>query len=393
MQFIDEAIIRVQAGNGGNGCLSFRREKYVAKGGPDGGNGGHGGSVYLVADEALNTLIDFRFQPGYKAKSGQSGSGRNKTGAAGDDCRIKVPLGTTVVDEETREIIGDLSRVDEELVVAVGGTRGSGNTAFKSSTNRAPRKTTPGHPGEARRLMLQLKLLADVGLLGLPNAGKSTLIGQVSAANPKVADYPFTTLVPSLGVVRIANDASFVMADIPGLIAGAAQGAGLGAQFLRHLSRTRVLLHMVDVCPEDGSDPVANARQIEAELAQYSAALTERPIWIALSKVDQLSDEALAALRSRFDEAFAGRSIYAVSALGDIGLPELMRALMSELNDYKARRASEADFAEACETLESRISADVLTHSEQLRLERAARKAARSNDSGADDSEVVYVRD
>jgi GTP-binding protein len=399
MQFIDEATVHVQAGKGGNGCLSFRREKYIAKGGPDGGNGGTGGSVYLVADEALNTLIDFRYQPSYKASNGQPGSGRNKTGAAGDDCFVKVPLGTTVIDEETHEIIGDIDRAGQELLVAEGGARGLGNAAFKSSTNRAPRKTTPGHSGEARRLTLQLKLLADVGLLGLPNAGKSTLIGQVSAANPKVADYPFTTLVPSLGVVRLASDASFVMADIPGLIVGAAHGAGLGAQFLRHLSRTRVLLHLVDVCPEDGSDPVANAQQIEAELAEYSPALSERPIWIALSKVDQLTDDGLAALRRRFEDAFAERKIYAVSALGDIGLPELMRDLMRALDEFKQRRASDVEFAEYSDDLEHRISADVLRHSEEARRQRAAAKAARSDDEGSDggdlddEAEVVYVRD
>ena len=219
MQFIDEASIRVQAGKGGNGCLSFRREKYVERGGPDGGNGGDGGSVYLVADEALNTLVDFRYQPSYQAQNGQGGGSRNKTGAGGEDIYVKVPMGTTVVDEETQEVLGDLNAAGQSLLVAEGGSRGMGNATFKSSTNRAPRKTTPGQIGDVRRLRLQLKLLADVGLLGLPNAGKSTLIGQVSA-NPKVADYPFTTLAPSLGVVRVAADASFVMADIPGLIVG-----------------------------------------------------------------------------------------------------------------------------------------------------------------------------
>jgi GTP-binding protein len=394
MQFIDEATIHVQAGKGGTGCLSFRREKYIAKGGPDGGNGGDGGSVYLVADDALNTLIDFRFQPGYKAKSGHSGSGKNKTGAAGEHCRIKVPVGTTVVDEDTQEIIGDLRSVNEELMVAEGGSRGLGNAAFKSSTNRAPRKTTPGHPGEARRLTLQLKLMADVGLLGLPNAGKSTLIGQVSAANPKVADYPFTTLVPSLGVVRLAADASFVMADIPGLIAGASRGAGLGAQFLRHLSRTRVLLHLVDVAPEDDSDPVSNAKQIEGELLEYSQALTERPIWIALSKVDQLDSPQLTELEARFRHAFSDRQIYSISALGDIGLPELMTSLMRELTENKMAQAENAEFAEYSEDLENRISADVLAHSERLRRERAERKAARkASDDGDGDAEVIYVRD
>ncbi|MFU8817487.1 MAG: GTPase ObgE, partial [Pseudomonadales bacterium] len=247
MQFIDEASIRVEAGKGGNGCLSFRREKYIAKGGPDGGDGGDGGDVILVADHALNTLVDFRFQPLYRAQHGQPGSGRNKTGARGQDSRVRVPVGTSVVDEETLETLGDLTEEGDELLVAHGGRRGLGNTRFKSSTNRAPRRTIPGAPGEVRQLRLQLKLIADVGLLGMPNAGKSTLISSVSAARPKVADYPFTTLTPSLGVVkRPGRDASLVMADIPGLIRGAAEGAGLGVQFLRHLARTRILLHLVE---------------------------------------------------------------------------------------------------------------------------------------------------
>ena len=328
MQFLDEATILVQAGNGGNGCLSFRREKYIAKGGPDGGNGGAGGDVILVADGSLNTLIDFRFQPRYKAKNGMPGSGRNKTGAQGEQCLVKVPVGTTVVDEETQEVLGDIDREGAQLLVAKGGHRGMGNATFKSSTNRAPRKTTPGKTGEERRLRLQLKLMADVGLLGLPNAGKSTLIGQVSAANPKVADYPFTTLVPSLGVVRIATDASFVMADIPGLIVGAADGAGLGAQFLRHLSRNLILLHLVDVCPEDQSDPFENLANIEEELAQYSAALLQRPIWIVLSKVDQLEDDELQAMQGKFKQDFPDREIVSVSALGDIGLETLKQKFM-----------------------------------------------------------------
>ena len=355
MQFLDEATIRVQAGKGGNGALSFRREKYVAKGGPDGGNGGDGGDVVLVADGALNTLIDFRYQPAYQAKNGTPGSGRNKTGAAGEHCYVKVPVGTTVIDDETEEVLGDLREVGATLLVAKGGHRGVGNAAFKSSTNRAPRKTTPGAPGEQRRLRLQLKLLADVGLLGLPNAGKSTLIGQVSAANPKVADYPFTTLVPNLGVVRVGVDSSFVMADIPGLIVGAAQGAGLGAQFLRHLARTRILLHLVDVLPEDGSDPLDNAAAIEAELAEYSGALLERPLWIALSKVDQLQQDDLEALHQRFQEEYPGRPVYCVSALGDIGLEELVRDLMQALTDERRRLQEDEAFAAYSEDLQERI--------------------------------------
>jgi GTP-binding protein len=401
MQFIDEASIRVQAGKGGNGCLSFRREKYVERGGPDGGNGGDGGSVYLIADEALNTLIDFRYQPAYQARNGHGGGSRNKTGAGGEDIYVKVPMGTTVVDEETQEVLGDLSAPDQTLLVAEGGARGLGNATFKSSTNRAPRKTTPGHIGDIRRLRLQLKLLADVGLLGLPNAGKSTLIGQVSAANPKVADYPFTTLAPSLGVVRIAADASFVMADIPGLIVGAAQGAGLGAQFLRHLSRTKVLLHLVDVQPEDQSDPIENALAIEQELAEYSEALIQRPIWLALSKVDQLDDADLEALMEEMAETFPDRPVYGISALGDIGLDDLKNDLMQYLTEERLQAAEDPDFAEHLESLEKRISDDVFAHSERMRQRKQSDGADEQDEMDDDfddtlegpETEVIYVRD
>ena len=401
MQFIDEASIRVQAGKGGNGCLSFRREKYVERGGPDGGNGGDGGSVYLIADEALNTLIDFRYQPAYQARNGHGGGSRNKTGAGCEDIYVKVPMGTTVVDEETQEVLGDLSAAYQTLLVAEGGARGLGNATFKSSTNRAPRKTTPGHMGDIRRLRLQLKLLADVGLLGLPNAGKSTLIGQVSAANPKVADYPFTTLAPSLGVVRIAADASFVMADIPGLIVGAAQGAGLGAQFLRHLSRTKVLLHLVDVQPEDQSDPIENALAIEQELAEYSEALIQRPIWLALSKVDQLDDTDLDALMEEMAETFPDRPVYGISALGDIGLDDLKNDLMQYLTEERLQAAEDPDFAEHLESLEKRISDDVFAHSERMRQRRQSDGADEQDEMDDDfddtlegpETEVIYVRD
>ncbi len=392
MQFLDESTIHVQAGKGGNGCLSFRREKYIAKGGPDGGNGGAGGDVILVADQGLNTLIDFRFQPAYKAKNGTPGSGRNKTGAAGAHCLVKVPVGTTVIDTHTMEELGDLSVAGDQLLVARGGQRGLGNAAFKSSTNRTPRKTTPGQEGESRRLRLQLKLMADVGLLGLPNAGKSTLIGQVSAANPKVADYPFTTLVPSLGVVRLGVDASFVMADIPGLIVGAAAGAGLGSQFLRHLARNLVLLHLVDVLPEDGSDPLANALAIEAELDAYSPPLMERPIWIVLSKVDQLEAEELTLLSAKFQQQYPDRPVHQVSALGDIGLQSLTRDLMQFLQAHQQRVATDEAFAEYCEELQQRISADILRQAELSRARRGGDEA-RQEDGDDDDMEVVYVRE
>ena len=393
MQFLDEAIIHVEAGKGGAGCLSFRREKYIAKGGPDGGNGGDGGDVLLKADAALNTLIDFRYQPRYRAKNGAPGAGRNKTGAQGEGCVIHVPVGTTVIDEATQEVIGDLTEPDSTLLVAQGGRRGLGNASFKSSTNRAPRKTTPGSPGESRDLVLQLKLLADVGLLGLPNAGKSTLIGQVSAANPKVADYPFTTLVPSLGVVRVDNDASFVMADIPGLIVGAAEGAGLGAQFLRHLARTRLLLHLVDVQPADGSDPVANTQAIEAELGAYSAALLERPIWSVLSKIDQLDEPALRALQGRFRQAFPKRPVLAVSALADTGMLEMTQAIMAHLAEERRRMQEEPEYAEVQTALADQIADDVLAHAVTLRQARKARRGDSDDEDDADDVAVVYTHE
>ena len=291
MKFVDEAIISVRAGDGGNGCVSFRREKFIPFGGPDGGDGGAGGSVWLVADEGLNTLIDFRHQRSFKAQRGQNGMGSQMYGKAGEDTVIRVPVGTVVGNVDTDETIGDLVGHGQRLLVAQGGKGGLGNIHFKSSVNRAPRKATPGTPGELRELKLELKLLADVGLLGFPNAGKSTFIRAVSAATPRVADYPFTTLHPSLGVVRLGTDHSFVIADIPGLIEGAAEGTGLGIQFLKHVARTRLLLHLVDAAPVDGTDPVAQVRAIEQELEKYDPELLQRPRWLVLNKADALPDE------------------------------------------------------------------------------------------------------
>ncbi len=292
MKFVDEAKIRVEAGNGGNGCLSFRREKYIPRGGPDGGDGGDGGSVYMVANDGLNTLVDFRFTRIYKAQRGEDGMGRQRTGRAGDDLHISVPLGTLVYDQDTEELIGDLVSTDKPLLVARGGFHGLGNTRFKSSVNRAPRQTKPGSLGDVKNLRLELQVLADVGLLGLPNAGKSTFIRAVSAARPKVADYPFTTLHPNLGVVDLGPGNSFVIADIPGLIAGAAEGAGLGIRFLKHLSRTRLLLHLLDVgTPDQGIDPVADFRTIEQELKNYGHDLIERERWLVFNKIDLMPEE------------------------------------------------------------------------------------------------------
>ncbi|WJG09053.1 Obg family GTPase CgtA [Aliiglaciecola sp. LCG003] len=293
MKFVDEAEIRVEAGDGGNGVIGFRREKYVPRGGPDGGDGGDGGSVYLVADENLNTLIDYRFERFHRAERGKNGQGSDCTGRAGEDLELKVPVGTRATDKDTGEPLGDLTHHGMRLKVAQGGFHGLGNARFKSSTNRAPRQKSNGTPGEIRWLSLELMLLADVGLLGLPNAGKSTFIRSVSSAKPKVADYPFTTLVPNLGVVRQDAQRSFVIADIPGLIEGAADGAGLGIRFLKHLERCRILLHMIDLLPADQSDPVENAKAIIKELEKYSPKLAAKPRWLVFNKIDLLlEDEA-----------------------------------------------------------------------------------------------------
>ncbi|MCR9279594.1 MAG: Obg family GTPase CgtA [Pseudomonadaceae bacterium] len=389
MQFLDEASITVIAGHGGNGSLSFRREKYVARGGPDGGDGGDGGSVYLVADDHLNTLIDFRYQPRYRAEVGLGGSGRNKTGASGSDLYVKVPRGTTVIDEETEQIIGDLTSPGETLLVATGGRRGLGNTRFKSSTNRAPRKTTPGGDGEERRLRLQLKLLADVALLGLPNAGKSTFVRAVSAAQPKVANYPFTTLVPSLGVVRLDSETAFVVADIPGLIEGAAEGAGLGTRFLRHLSRARLLLHLVDAAPLDGSDPLASVALIEAELAAYSASLAELPVVLALNKADLLPAEEAEALRERLQSSYPDRDVFVISAATKAGVEPLLWKLAESLLEP----VSEEEL-EARADLRARIARDVRDRSAQERNARSSERRAAQEDEDDDfGAEVIEVRD
>jgi GTPase len=333
MKFIDEADIRVEAGNGGDGCVSFRREKFVPKGGPDGGDGGAGGSIWLVAREGVNTLADFRVRRRFKAQSGRRGSGSDMTGAGGEDLIIEVAKGTEVHDIDTGEALGDLTHDGDRLLVAKGGDGGRGNTRFKSSVNRAPRQFGRGGAGESRHLMLALKLLADVGLLGAPNAGKSTLTRALSAARPKVADYPFTTLHPQLGVVRVGTDRSFVLADIPGLIEGAAAGAGLGIRFLKHLERTRLLLHLLDACAElSGGDPAALHRAVEGELGLYSAALAGRPRWLVLNKLDLLPPERRAARVAELVEqlGWAG-PVYAISALTADGTKRLAQDVMGYL--------------------------------------------------------------
>lgn len=333
MKFVDEARIRVEAGDGGNGCVSFRREKFVPFGGPNGGDGGKGGDVVLEACHNLNTLVDFRYTRLFRAERGENGMGSDCTGRNGEDCLIRVPVGTAVYDDETGELIGDLVDEGQRLLVASGGRGGLGNTHFKSSTNRAPRRSTPGAEGERRGLRLELRVIADVGLLGLPNAGKSSLIRAVSAARPKVADYPFTTLHPNLGVVRLDETRSFVMADIPGLIEGAAEGAGLGNRFLKHLSRTGLLLHLVDVEPwESQVDPVSAARTVAQELERWSGELAQKPRWLVLTKIDRLpADEVDVRCRNIVEALAWSGPVFCISALKGTGLSELTGAVMEYL--------------------------------------------------------------
>ena len=346
MKFVDEAGIRVEAGDGGNGCVSFRREKYIPRGGPDGGDGGDGGHVYLVADSGLNTLVDFRHKRHHQAARGQNGMGRQKTGHKGESLIVPVPVGTRVRDADTEEFIGELLAHGERLLVARGGRHGLGNIHFKSSTNRAPRESTQGTPGERRSLQLELVLLADVGLLGLPNAGKSSLITAVSSAHPKVADYPFTTLYPHLGVVRAGAERSFVIADIPGVIEGAAEGAGLGIRFLKHLSRTRLLLHLVDMAPMDGTSPAESVRCILRELEKYGHDLAARERWLVLTKRDLLDDDEFSARCTMLLEQLDWQGpVYAVSAVARRGLDELVQALAGHLE--LLRRSDSEDTAVA----------------------------------------------
>ncbi len=409
MKFVDEASIRVEAGKGGNGCLSFRREKYIAKGGPDGGDGGDGGSIYLVGDADLNTLVDYRFQPRYKAQSGESGKGKDQTGAKGDDIYLRVPLGTSIFDDETGEYLGDVSEEKEQILVAQGGFHGLGNVRFKSSTNRAPRQTKPGSPGELKNLRLELKLLADVGSLGLPNAGKSTLISAVSAARPKIADYPFTTLVPNLGVVTVGDDHSFVIADIPGLIEGAADGAGLGLQFLKHLSRTRLLLHLIDLAPMDGSDPVENFRIIERELAKYSEGIANKERWLVFTKTDLIPEgeletrvaeikaalklDALAIETLGLEQAEFDDHEYRISAVTQQGTRQLMGEIQAHLTELKARLKDEAASGEDKHDLDivKEVHQYSLDQREKRRARRLGLEVANEDDDEDDDDFDVEV--
>jgi len=342
MKFIDEATIEVRAGDGGNGCVSFRREKYIPHGGPDGGDGGDGGSVYLEADSCINTLIDFRHARKFLAEQGVKGKGRNCTGKSGEDLIVKVPVGTIVHEEETGELIGDLVRNGQRLLVARGGFHGLGNARYKSSTNRTPRQSKPGTPGEKRQLHLELKLLADVGLLGIPNAGKSTLISAVSSARPKIADYPFTTLHPNLGVVSASSHRSFVMADIPGLIEGAAEGTGLGIQFLKHLSRTHLLLHLLDMGPD--RDPVTDATTIINELERYDVELVGRDRWLVLNKTDLIpEDEREQRCRDVVKALNWSGPVFEISALAQTGTDVLVHAVMDFIENRKRLEESAED--------------------------------------------------
>ncbi|MDU4057542.1 MULTISPECIES: Obg family GTPase CgtA [Pseudomonas] len=403
MKFVDEVSIHVKAGDGGNGMMSFRREKFIEKGGPNGGDGGDGGSIWLEADINLNTLVDYRYTRRFTAQNGEKGGSTECTGAKGEDLVLPVPVGTTVIDAATQEIIGDLTQPGQRIRVVQGGWHGLGNTRFKSSTNRAPRQTTPGKPGEERDLKLELKVLADIGLLGLPNAGKSTFIRAVSAAKPKVADYPFTTLVPNLGVVSVGRFKSFVVADIPGLIEGASEGAGLGIRFLKHLARTRLLLHLVDMAPLDESDPAEAAETIINELTKFSPALGERDRWLVLNKADQLLDdereERLKAVVERLD--WQG-PVFVISALEREGTEQLCQAIMQYLDERTLRLAEDPAYAEALEELDQRIEDEARARLQALDDQRALRRSgvkAVDEDGDFDDDEddgdgpeIFYVR-
>ena len=394
MKFIDEANISVEAGDGGNGCMSFLREKFRAKGGPDGGDGGDGGSVLLQADDALNTLVDFRYQPRYRAQNGEAGRGRNCTGAGSEDLILKVPIGTTIIDQDTLEVMGDLSTLGQQVVVAKGGFHGIGNTRFKSSVNRAPRQTTKGTPGEIRNLKLELKVVADVGLLGLPNAGKSTFIRAVSAAKPKVADYPFTTLVPNLGVVSLEKFRSFVIADIPGLIEGAAEGAGLGFQFLRHVSRTRMLLQIVDMAPFDGTNPADSVRAIVAELEKFSPTLAQRERWLVLNKLDLIPEqERQERCQSLLDELEWEGPVFKVAAIRKEGTTAVCHAIMSFIDEKREREIQDPEKAQLEQDIRDKMEEEARTCIRAYNDERLRNKRKKDEDDGdgEDDDEGVDI--
>lgn len=379
MRFVDEAVISVHAGDGGNGVASFRREKFIPMGGPDGGDGGRGGDIFIIAEQNANTLVDYRYTRKFRAERGKNGQSANCSGRGAAEVLLVVPVGTTVVDVASGDVIGDLTAHGQKILVAAGGQGGLGNTHFKSSTNRAPRKCTSGTLGENREIRLELKVLADVGLLGLPNAGKSTFIRAVSAAKPKVADYPFTTLVPNLGVVDVDRHRSFVMADIPGLIEGAAEGAGLGIRFLKHLARTRILLHLVDVQPIDGSDPIYNARAIMHELAKFSPTLAELPMVLVLNKLDQIPQDQQEAWCAHIIEELAWTGpVFQTSGLTGEGTKAVSYYLMDQIDLEREREAEDPDFAHAQKQRRERLEQETRENALELKeAQRAARRAAR----------------
>ncbi|GFM87201.1 GTPase Obg [Pseudomonas cichorii] len=407
MKFVDEVSIRVKAGDGGNGCMSFRREKFIENGGPNGGDGGDGGSVYMIADENLNTLVDYRYTRHFDAERGSNGGSADCTGRKGEELVLRVPVGTTVIDATTQEIIGDLTKDGQRLLVAQGGWHGLGNTRFKSSTNRAPRQTTPGKPGDQRDLKLELKVLADVGLLGLPNAGKSTFIRSVSAAKPKVADYPFTTLVPNLGVVSVDRWKSFVIADIPGLIEGASDGAGLGIRFLKHLARTRLLLHLVDMAPLDETSAPDAAEVIVNELIKFSPSLAERDRWLVLNKCDQILEEEQEARKQEIVDRLGWTGpVYVISAIAKEGTEQLSRDIMRYLEERSLRLIEEPGYAEELAELDQRIEDEARAQLQALDDQRALRRSGVKSvhdigedywdEDDVDDEdgpEIIYVRD
>lgn len=393
MKFIDEANIQVSAGRGGDGCLSFRRERFIAKGGPDGGDGGDGGNVYLLADDAMTTLVDYRYKRSHRAASGKSGAGNNCTGRKGDELVLMVPVGTTVFDADTGELLGDLTTHGQRLLVAQGGWHGLGNTRFKSSTNRAPRQISKGQEGQSRQLQLELKVLADVGLLGLPNAGKSSLVRAVSAARPKVADYPFTTLAPQLGVVAVPGQRSFVMADIPGIIEGAADGAGLGIRFLKHLARTQLLLHIIDPVPADGSDPIDNARLICAELQRFSPSLAQRERWLLINKTDLLSEQALQSLAAELVTAlqWQDRPLFFASALQGTGTQDLCEYMMSYLEQQRMLLENDADLRRKRQLMYDKVQNEGRERIQQLAAERRERHKHADDDIDDEDDNDIAV--
>ncbi|ENL0194742.1 Obg family GTPase CgtA [Acinetobacter baumannii] len=406
MRFVDEAVITVEAGDGGNGVASFRREKFVPFGGPDGGDGGRGGSIYIQADDDTSTLVDYRYTRKFRAERGKNGAGANCTGRGGEDVVLKVPVGTTIVDTDSGDIIGDLVEDGQRVMVASGGEGGLGNTHFKSSTNRAPRKCTTGTKGEFREIRLELKVLADVGLLGMPNAGKSTFIRAVSAAKPKVADYPFTTMVPNLGVVDADRHRSFVMADIPGLIEGAAEGAGLGIRFLKHLARTRILLHIIDVQPIDGSDPAHNAKAIMNELAKFSPTLAKLPIILVLNKLDQIAEESREEwCQHILDELQWTGPVFKTSGLLEEGTKEVVYYLMDQIEQQREREVEDPEYAAEVrafrEQLEAETREQTIAAKEAYRAMRKAQRLESMMDDDDDfdddeddgDVESIYVRD